>query len=72
MSLYSHEEICRDCEHGQWVDGDKFWDGRPRFMRCRLSLEDGVDHYSGRCSGFRQFTSDGPAGGEARQGGEGA
>jgi hypothetical protein len=49
MSLFTHEEVCRDCVHSHWVDGSWFWDKQPRFSRCDQNAENDVDAVSGEC-----------------------
>lgn len=46
MSLYDHEEICRDCKHAVWIKGEK----RTAFDYCKLSADDKVSHIDGTCT----------------------
>ena len=49
MSLFTHDEVCENCKHSQWIDGDQFWDGRPRFTKCKVNSESRVNSSDGTC-----------------------
>jgi hypothetical protein len=70
MSLYAHEEVCRDCVFARWIPGEEFWNGKPRFARCGLAREEDIDPLRGKCES-RQIETRGPEGGESGKGGAG-
>lgn len=49
MSLFTHDEVCKNCIHSQWIPAELFWDKKPRFASCEVSAENEVDSCSGKC-----------------------
>lgn len=50
MSLYSLEEICRDCKHSTWHTCKDYYNKETHFCHCKINSEEYVDHLSGSCN----------------------
>jgi len=48
MSLFSFDEICKDCKWAVW-----HWccHNAPHFCHCEAAVEQYVNHYRGKCEG---------------------
>ena len=59
MSLFTHEEVCKDCVFSRWIPAESFWDEKSRFAKCEIHAENQVDSASGTCPSREEEKSDG-------------